>query len=385
MRILLIITDYGSFNNFLGDLSVDMVSKGHDVHVICSKEKIIIREDRFPYEEIGIKLHFVPFPRGFNFLRLYKSSKIIHNYINTIGPDLINIHFSTACFTTLFLRKCNVLTLGTFHGLGYTVATSARKKFIFFFIEKFCFLRLDQIWLLNDFDYRIVRKSHPRKTFLYTSLGLGCEPDIFSKNMFSEQDDFELRKELKIENCDFVLTYTGRFVEFKGYDLVIKAFNLICNYHSELKIKLILIGGLDPLHPSGLTNEEELNLMNNPNIIFIGFTNKVNKYLSITDVFVFPSLKEGIPVCILESLSMGVPVITSGARGCVDLVKHGYTGIVLSPRPSVNELYESILEMYLRSDLLAKFRENILSERALYDRRNYIVEQQEIYARLMVN
>jgi hypothetical protein len=43
MKILLIITDYGSFNNFISEVAVRLKNIGHDVHVICSKEKLIIK------------------------------------------------------------------------------------------------------------------------------------------------------------------------------------------------------------------------------------------------------------------------------------------------------------------------------------------------------
>lgn len=379
MKLLLIITEYGSFNNFLSDLSVDMVSKGHEIHVICSRDMIIKRDDKYPYLDIGIKFHFITFPRGFNILDHYKGSKKIHEIIENIKPNLINVHFSTAAFTTLFLKKSKIITLGTFHGLGYTITENIKRRLLFYVVERFCFFRLDQIWLLNNFDLDIVNKIYPNKTFKFKSLGLGCDPEVFSKERFSKQDDNYLKNKLGFKNDEFVLTYTGRFVDFKGYSLVIKTFDLICKNHKDLKLKLILIGGHDPLHSSGLTEDEELNLLKNPNIILIGFTNDVAKYLSITNIFVFPSIKEGMPVCILEALSMGVPVITSGARGCVDLVKHKVTGFVLSPKPCINELYEAIIELFNQPELIINLKNNILLERDNYDKRHYILEQQEIY------
>ncbi len=379
MKLLLIITEYGSFNNFLSELSVDMVSKGHDIHVICEREMLIKCDDKFPYKKIGIKFHFIAFPRGFNLIDHYRGSKKIHKRIDEIRPDLINIHFSTAAFTTLFFKKCKIITLGTFHGLGYTILEKWKKRFLFYVVERFCFLRLDQIWLLNNHDFEIVKKIHLNKTFKYKSLGLGCDPEIFDKKRFSKMDKNRLKNKLGIKDNDFVLSYTGRFVEFKGYGKVIKAFNLVCETNEDLKIKLILIGGPDPMHSSGLTEKEELEIIKNPNIILNGFSSDVAKYLSITDVFVFPSVKEGIPVCILEALSMGVPVITSGARGCVDLVKHRVTGLVLTQNPSINELYKAIMELVNQPQLLVFFNKNILLERNFYDRRHYVLEQEEIY------
>ena len=167
MKLLLIITEYGSFNNFLSDLSVDMVSKGHEIHVICSRDMIIRRDDKYPYSDIGIKFHFIVFPRGFNILDHYQGSKKIHEIIENIKPNLINVHFSTAAFTTLFLKKSKIITLGTFHGLGYTITENIKRRLLFYVVERFCFFRLDQIWLLNNFDLDIVNKIYPNNRFIF--------------------------------------------------------------------------------------------------------------------------------------------------------------------------------------------------------------------------
>jgi glycosyltransferase involved in cell wall biosynthesis len=55
-------------------------------------------------------------------------------------------------------------------------------------------------------------------------------------------------------------------------------------------------------------------------IIDAGYTDDVASYLAISDAMVFPSQREGMPVCLMEALAMGVPVITRASRGCRDVV-----------------------------------------------------------------
>src|SRR5690606_8778114 len=183
MKITLIITDYGSFNNFLGDLAIRLIKDGHDVSVITSKLRVINIEDKFNYIEEGLKFFYVDFPRGFNPLAHYKSSKKIHRILAGIEPNLVHIHFTTGIFTTLFSGRLKYKTLGTFHGLGFPVLSGVRKR-IFGAVERFCFNRLDKIYVLNQVDFKAVKRLGYDNVEKYETLGLGCDLEVFNPVSF---------------------------------------------------------------------------------------------------------------------------------------------------------------------------------------------------------
>jgi len=382
MRIVLIITDFGSFNNFLAELAVDMNKNNHQVHVISSGKKVINRNDKYDYEQLGIKLHNVNFPRGFNFYKHYQASVEIHKIIDAIDPDLVHIHFTTGIFTTVFVKKPKYLTIGTFHGLGYPVLEGMKRK-IFKSVEYFCFNRLDQLWVLNKFDYDIIKAVRPKKAFIYKSLGLGCDLDRFDPTKFDDSIKVKIKEELDIRPDDFVISYTGRFVDFKGFHLTVRSFLAIHKKHKN--IKLILMGGRDSIHPTGLTPAEESEMNNCEGIINIGFTNEIEKYLAISDVFVFPSIKEGMPVCIIEALAMNIPVISSDSRGCNDLVTDGFNGYLVSNPPNVKDIEDKIMLLLRNPEKRDELSRNASSQRSDYDRENYIKEQFGIYTELIEN
>jgi len=378
-RILLIITDYGSFNNFLSELVMQLVRTGNEVHVICSNLKVINVDDKYAYQDYGIVFHYIEFPRSFNILKQYTTSKKIHKEVKSISPDLINIHFTTGIFTTVFSAKLPYFTVGTIHGLGYPVIKSIIKRKVFEMVEKFCFRRLDQIYLLNEVDYKLVKEIHPDKTFRYKCFGVGNDLDKFDPFKLSEQTGRALRKKLLIKQEDFVLAYCGRFTSFKGFDKVIKAFNSLTNQYKLPNVKLIIIGGEDPIHPTGLNEKDNIAYRRNGNIIKIDFTSDLNLYLAISDVFIFPSAKEGMPVCIMEALSMGIPVVTLNSRGCNDLIKHNFNGLLIEDKPGISELREAILKLYRNPNLLKSLSGNALASRNQYSRYNYVEEQMMAY------
>jgi glycosyltransferase involved in cell wall biosynthesis len=380
MKVLLIITDYGSFNNFLSEVAVQLLSAGHEVEVICSLIKVISCDDKYPYKELGIKFHYFDFPRSFNFISQLKASKKINKCIEEIDPDLINIHFTTGIFTTVLWGKPKFFTIGTVHGIGYPVIKKPLRKLVFEMVEKFCFKRLDQIYLINSFDFNLVKKLFPQKTFLYNSLGVGCDLRKFNPFKWSAELKLQLKQQLSINSEEFVLAYTGRFVAFKGFHIVIKAFNSLVNQYKITNIKLLLIGGEDPIHATGLSPAEHKEYLANKNIIRTDFTDEVDKYLSIADLFVFPSQKEGMPVCIMEALALGVPVITANSRGCNDLIQHNFNGLLLSDNPTSSETREAILKLYRDRELLKTFSANALSKRGSFSRELYVEDQIEVYS-----
>ncbi|WPU95803.1 glycosyltransferase [Mucilaginibacter sabulilitoris] len=383
MRLVLIITDYGSFNNFLSEVAVELLKQGNDVHVICSGLKIYNYQDKYPYESMGIVFHFLNFPRSFNLLSQLTASKAIGKKVYEINPDLVNVHFTTGIFTTVIWKKLPFFTIGTIHGLGYPVIQGRLMRKIFKFVEKICFKRVDQIYLLNNLDFNLVKALHPMKAFKYNSYGVGCDLEKFNPDKINPSLRRDSRNSLSINADDFVLAFTGRFVTFKGFDILVKAMISIIKDAGLQDIRLLLIGGEDPAHKSGLSDEEEYFYKNHPQIIPIGFTGEVEQYLAMTDLFVFPSFKEGMPVCIMEALSMGIPVITSDSRGCNDLISDHFNGLLLSNPPSVEETQAAILKLYYDRILLKNLSSNALINRNQLSRDTYAQEQISIYKKIL--
>lgn len=374
--ILFIITDLGSFNNFLSELCFSLIKK-HDfkVSVICSSDKVIDFENKFDFDSIGIHFHFVDIPRGYNILKQINASKQINSIIEIEQPDIIHAHFTTAIFTTLLLKKFKTKIWGTFHGLGFPVSKGL-KKMMYIIVEYFCFSRLEKIIVLNEIDFINVPKIFRSRLIKNTCLGLGCDIQKYDKNKFSEDKKFLLRKELKIDR-QFILAFTGRFVYFKGFGILAKLFIELSKKHNGV-FKLVLIGGIDKIHVTGLKKDEEKLFFNHPDVISIGFTKEVNKYLAIVDLFIFPSKKEGIPISITEALAMGIPVVTFNSRGCNELVKDKYNGILiddnLDESEEVNLFVKAIEKLTNDKELYNMFRINAIHDRENLSRENYINE-----------
>src|SRR5690606_3823798 len=117
------------------------------------------------------------------------------------------------------------------------------------------------------------------KAYQIPTKGLGCDLNKFNPDNFDIVFKNNLRNSLNISEDDFVIGFTGRFVTFKGYNKVVKAFKSL-KERGVKDIKLILIGGIDIAHSTGLDELEESWIEGDDSVLNIGFSSKVEEYLS---------------------------------------------------------------------------------------------------------
>lgn len=167
-------------------------------------------------------------------------------------------------------------------------------------------------------------------------------PNCVDTVLFRKKDASYLKKQLGIEEEDFVITFVGGFIPRKGPDRVAEAIKLI----KDPSIKSIFIGRPFPGYPFEFDC---------PGIVFKGMVDhsKIPDYLSCTDVFVLPTQKEGCCNAIVEALSMGLPVISSNGSFNDDILDED-NSIRVNPN-NVEELAQAIVK--LRSD--KKLRESM--------------------------
>ena len=158
-----------------------------------------------------------------------------------------------------------------------------------------------------------------------------------------------------------IFTFVGRLTKDKGLIELVNSFK-------ELKsnCKLIIIGENDKLRPLSI---EILNIINNlENILYIGYKNDIRAFLSMSDVFVLPSYREGLPNVILEAMAMQLPILATDVPGCRDLVTNDFNGwlivskskdALLKKIKNVSEYSDSYLkEMGIKSRQIAKKKYN---------------------------
>lgn len=373
MKIFFIIPSITNYFTFLEDLVNELADSGNEVFMATSTKHI---SDIHCYQrELKCTLFDIDFPRGFAPLSHLRASRKLNRVIQQTQPDLINVHFSAAVFTAALAKKKNwPVCTGTFHGLSFPIV-KGWQKLVIGAAEQWSARQMDVSFVMTEDDREILSKTSGAKDVrTWQSYGLGCNLSYFDRDNISAEDANALKKRLGIAAGDFVFIFIGRQVHFKGFDKMVKAFMKL--YQSHKNFKLILVGDKDNIHSNNLSLQEEAEVNKCPGIISTGWQENVNEYLNISDVNVFPSIREGLPVNLMESLAMGVPVVTINSRGCRDAVVHLIDGIVLE-KNSVEALSAAMLGMYEQPETRRRYAKNALRARFRFDRKRFIQEQFE--------
>ncbi len=145
---------------------------------------------------------------------------------------------------------------------------------------------------------------------------------------FNPEGNFHnIRREFSISDSEIIIGFIGRLVPAKGLEYLINAFSLLSR---ELKnIKLLIVGEGSLLN---ILRERVKENAINQKVIFTGKRYDIPDILSAIDIFVMPSLAEGLPNSLLEAMAMGKPIIATTAGGIPEVIKDGINGILIPPR-----------------------------------------------------
>lgn len=261
----------------------------------------------------------------------FKYLKEIPRLINKIRPDIINIH--TFYFARPILsssQKLNIPIILTLHGLflGYY-----GKKYQNFF--KFIKNRLKS----PNFFISVVCEHHkkrlgdfgisPEKIYVIKN-GIDLKKFVYVKN-FSKKI---LRKNLYLPQSSKIILTVARLTPLKGLDHLIRAFSLL-----KSKNLVLLISS-----PIGRYNQEEIKYRDfllkwaeklgckNKLIIQFHDHESIPLLYKSCDLFVLPSVIEGLPLSILEAMASNLLTIASNVGGVGEIIKDGKNGFLIQPQ-----------------------------------------------------
>lgn len=269
----------------------------------------------------SINVYNIPIPRSIfkikDIIRAYRQVKemanerhyrIVHCH-SPIGGVLARL----ACRNA---RKNGTKVIYTAHGFHFFNGASLVNWLIFYPIERLCSHFTDVLITINQEDYSRAKAWHTCDVKYVP--GIGVHTEEFRKESV---DRVALRNELGIKESDFVFLSVGQLSVRKNHEVVIRALAKINNP----KVKYLLVG-FGELEDKLKLLAKDLNIADR--VIFAGYRGDVRKILHVVDAFAFPSLQEGLPVSLMEAMSVGLPIVCSAVRGNVDLVVNGKGGYV---------------------------------------------------------
>lgn len=307
----------------------------------------------------GIRIHAVEMTRSITPLRDFIAIINLILLFRKEKPFIVHTHTPKAGLLGMIAARLTGVP-NRFHtvaGLPLIVTMGAKRKMLNF-TEKltyFCATKvypnshgLFNIILDNKFTY-----SEKLKVIANGSSN-GIDTTFFSIQNIPETQIFVLKRQLKISETDFVFLFVGRIVSDKGINELIKAFTFI---QSKLQdVKLLLVGPLesklDPLNEFSISQ-----IVENKNIISVGYQDDVRPYFAISNVLVFPSYREGFPNVVLQAGSMGLPCIVSDINGCNEIIDESLNGLII-PVKNLELLKNAMLNIACNGSLEMKLKYN---------------------------
>ncbi len=195
---------------------------------------------------------------------------------------------------------------------------------------------------------------------------------------YVKTDSSELRDEYNIKPDELVIGTAVVISPQKAIHIMIDAFLKVSKQFE--KVKLVIAGG-GPLREKMIAYASKLGL--SERIVFPGYQSDVPKLLSLYDVFLLSSVHEGHPLCLLEALSAGIPVVTTDVGGCAEIVIDKENGFVVDSEDS-ESFASRILTILNDSELRQKMSEN--GKKRFWDKfslEKMVSDHEKIYSEVM--
>jgi len=140
------------------------------------------------------------------------------------------------------------------------------------------------------------------------------------------QDRNKVRKRLGVGSDEYLVGTVGRLTPVKGHDIMMKTAHLLKK--ESVNCKFLIVGD-GPLMLTLKTLARTLGI--EKEVILAGQRDDVYDLINAMDVFLLPSLHEGIPMVLLESLALGRPIIASRVGGVPEIISHDKEGLLVEP------------------------------------------------------
>ncbi len=194
--------------------------------------------------------------------------------------------------------------------------------------------KIDRVVAVSeDIRQRVIRERKlPPEKVMTIHYGVDLEK-------FAPEDQELTRTDIRVSNDHLVLGTVARFDHSKGHKYLIDAAPEIVRQFPNVRFVLV---GDGPLRQEIEQQIEQLELSDY--FVLLGFRRDVKQLLGLFDLFILPSVSEGLPNAVLEAMACSNPVVATAVNGVVEVIEEGSTGYLLPPRNSAR-MAEAVIKM----------------------------------------
>jgi len=312
---------YGGMKEHYVMLLKGLRQRGFDVLALCNFSQPVMEE----LKNAGVEVYPFVIPGEVQFCRDIRRTMMISSVIKEYKADVVHCHgYKAGVVGRLAGMLAGCPRVYTVHNFILPMAMPA-KRWVLGKVE--C--------VLSRYTQGIITVSHALKEELVQNCRIPAGkihvvhngiPFYNSLNTGDTDFDHNLRRRLNIETDTILVGTVARLIPSKGIDYLLDAIPLVINH---IKNVHFVVMGSGP-HEQKLVRKA-LQLGIQDNITFLGYVNDIRNYINALDIFVLPSLSEGLGISVIEAMAAGKPVIATRVGGIPEIVNHDDNGYLVPP------------------------------------------------------
>lgn len=319
---ILYVTTIGATMEFFKNFIEMLIMEGHTVDIATNDS---VRKVPDCYGAFGCRVFTLSCSRSLLRKGNLDSIKQIKKLVEAEKYDIVHCHTPIAAVCTRLacrkLRKTHgVKVFYTAHGFHFFKGSSKLSWAIYYPVEKLCSRFTDKLITINREDHILAKSKFKAKEVFYVP-GVGID---LSKFLEIAVDKVEKRREIGVPEGAKLILSVGELNENKNHRLVIRALSQM----SDSRVHYVIAGD-GALSETLRALAEKLGVADHVHLL--GYRKDVATLYRIADVFCHPSLREGLPVSLMEAMACGLPAACSRIRGNSDLID-AEGGALFNPR-----------------------------------------------------
>lgn len=346
MKKILFVSNTANFSKFNKPYMKWCTENGWQVDYCAPNDEIVTDCEN----HIVLPIPRSPFSKG-----IFKCIKDLRKILEKEQYDIIHCHTPMgAVIARLAAKKLykqnKVKVIYTAHGFHFYKGAPLVNWLLYYPVERYLSKYTDVLITINNEDYEFAKKKLKAKKICFSN-GVGINFENF-KPSENASDKFNLRYKNGFNQNDFIILYIAEFIPRKNHKLIFEILPVLASEIENLKIVLLGKGELLEYYKNWV-NENKFN-----NIVkFTGYVKNVNEYCNMSDVLLMPSFQEGLPISMIEAISIGLPVVASKIRGHVDVIESERNGFLCDLSDS-KSFENAIMKLYRDLNLRKEISEN---------------------------
>ena len=348
---------------------------GYEVHIACNfkvgntcnDERILLLKNRLM--NMKVDYYQIDFMRSITKISdNLKAYKQVLDLVNKHDYKFIHCHSPIGgVIGRIIGRLTNTKIIYTAHGFHFYKGAPLLNWVIYYPIELWLSRFTDILITINKEDFRLASDKFKAKKIVYVP-GVGIDTIKFRSLSINISEKREL---LGVPKNSFILLSVGELNKNKNHEVIIRSLKILNNPKIHY-----LICGQGNLKEYLIKISNKLGLQDH--VHFLGFRDDISEICKASDIFLFPSLREGLGLAALEAMASGLPLITSNVHGIMDYSINGVTGLIANPK-DVKEFSYAINKLLNDQRLRDKIGINNIKTAEMFDSKIINIKMFEIY------